>query len=106
NRSPYAAPQGLYACQGEEQWLALSVESDAQWQALVKVLGNPAWAKDAVLATHAGRYAARAMLDAHLADWATSRDLGETVAVLQQAGVPASTVTDCRVAFKHPQFRA
>lgn len=106
NRTPYAAPQGLYACQGEEQWLALSVENDAQWQALVKVLGHPSWASDAALVTHAGRYAARAALDQHLSEWASGRELKETVACLQQAGVPASTVTDCRVAFKQPQFQA
>ncbi|HUJ66039.1 MAG TPA: CoA transferase, partial [Acidimicrobiales bacterium] len=34
NRSPWAAPQGVYACLGVEQWLALSVGSDEQWQRL------------------------------------------------------------------------
>ena len=33
NRAPHAAPQNLYACRGRERWLALSVETDAQWQA-------------------------------------------------------------------------
>ena len=48
NRSPTASPQGLYACAGStignERWLALSIESEAQWDALVAVLGSPAWA--------------------------------------------------------------
>ena len=39
-------------------WLALSVATDEQWSALVKVLGSPDWAHDPKLATHAGRRAA------------------------------------------------
>ncbi len=31
NRSPWAAPQGVYACLGVEQWLAISVATDDQW---------------------------------------------------------------------------
>ena len=73
NRSPSAAPQGLYACHEpaamgtlDEQWLALSVANDEQWQALVKVLGSPEWALDPELATHAGRRAAGDLLDERL----------------------------------------
>ena len=55
NRSPYAAPQGLYACRGWECWLALSIATDDQWRSLVTVLGDPAWARDEALETHAGR---------------------------------------------------
>ena len=47
NRSPWAAPQGLYPCRGSEQWLAISCESDAQWYALRLALGDPAWAAGA-----------------------------------------------------------
>jgi crotonobetainyl-CoA:carnitine CoA-transferase CaiB-like acyl-CoA transferase len=31
NRSPGAAPQGLFACRGDNAWLALSVATDEQW---------------------------------------------------------------------------
>lgn len=42
NRSPYAAPQGLYRCRDDEQWLALSCEHDMQWHGLRRVMGDPA----------------------------------------------------------------
>ena len=38
------APNGVFAARGEEQWLALSCRSDEEWQALVDLLGRPAWA--------------------------------------------------------------
>lgn len=42
NRSPYAAPQNLYACQGEEEWLAIAVATDEQWKGLLEALGGDA----------------------------------------------------------------
>ena len=58
NRGPVGAPQNLYACRGDDRWLALAVTSDAQWQALRALMGDPGWARDAALATAAGRRAA------------------------------------------------
>ena len=49
NRSPHAAPQGVYACPGFEQWLAISVATDEQWEGLRRALGSPAWADDPAL---------------------------------------------------------
>ena len=54
NRSTVAAPQGCYRCAGEDKWCVITVEDDAQWQALVGVLGNPSWATDPKLHTLPG----------------------------------------------------
>jgi crotonobetainyl-CoA:carnitine CoA-transferase CaiB-like acyl-CoA transferase len=106
NRAPHAAPQNLYACRGPERWLALSVESDAQWHALVDCLGRPAWSLHPELAHHTGRRTQHDRLDAELARWAAGRDLDATVAALVAAGVPAAPVTDPRTTWRHPQLAA
>jgi crotonobetainyl-CoA:carnitine CoA-transferase CaiB-like acyl-CoA transferase len=106
NRAPWAAPQGLYACRGEEQWLALSVESDAQWAGLRAALGDPTWARDGALASHAGRRAHGDRLDAELARWASQQDLAGAVAALVAQGVPAAPMVDPRTAHTHPQLSA
>jgi crotonobetainyl-CoA:carnitine CoA-transferase CaiB-like acyl-CoA transferase len=106
NRAPHAAPQNLYACRGREQWLALSIEGDAQWQALVAVLGRPGWALSTDLASHAGRRAHHDRIDAELARWAADRELDPTVAELVAAGVPAAPVVDPRTTHRHPQLAA
>ena len=90
NRSPYAAPQGLYPCRGHEQWLALAVATDEQWQVLVDVLGSPEWADRPEYATDAGRRAAHDAIDEGLYAWAAEQDLAEAVARLVSAGVPAA----------------
>jgi crotonobetainyl-CoA:carnitine CoA-transferase CaiB-like acyl-CoA transferase len=110
NRSPGAAPQGLYACLGSapgaERWLALSVASDAQWRSLVGALGRPAWAADPALATHAGRRAREDALDAELREWFGAREREPAVERLLAAGVPAAPVADPRVASRCPQHAA
>ena len=90
NRSPHAAPQGLYPCRGFEEWLAISVTTDEQWDGLCRALGKPEWARDPSLATHAGRIAAHDLLDKELAEWAATRDLVDAVASLVDEGVPAA----------------
>ncbi len=113
NRSPYAAPQGLYACHApeamgtaDERWLALSVASDEQWQALVQVLGSPEWARDPALAGFAGRRSAADALDARLGEWARGRDVAATVEELIAAGVPAATLTSPRNLPANPHLMA
>jgi crotonobetainyl-CoA:carnitine CoA-transferase CaiB-like acyl-CoA transferase len=105
NRGEDAAPQGLYEC-GPEQWIAISVERDQHWDGLKRVLGDPAWAQAAELATAAGRRAAADELDRRLARWAAGRPVDQTVAELIDAGVPAAALTDPRRADDHRQLTA
>ncbi len=106
NRGPMAAPQNIYACAGEERWLALAVADDEQWHALVGVLGAPAWATDERLATHAARRAAHDRLDSELTAWFAERDLDEAVEQLAAAGIAAAPVELPPAVADNPQLRA
>jgi crotonobetainyl-CoA:carnitine CoA-transferase CaiB-like acyl-CoA transferase len=106
SRSPWAAPQGIYATDTPERWLVLSVATDDQWGALVDALGRPDWATDPALATHAGRRAAHDRLDEKLAAWAADIDLDKALDLLLGAGVPAAPTYDARRTSGHPQFVA
>jgi crotonobetainyl-CoA:carnitine CoA-transferase CaiB-like acyl-CoA transferase len=111
NRSPLAAPQGLYPCSdgqpGMEKWLALSVATDAQWRALRSALGDPEWSLAPALETRSGRRAAHDAIDERLRDWTRKRERAEIVAELRALGVPASEVADpCRLFETNPQLQA
>ena len=106
NRGPEGAPQNVYQCPGDEQWLALAVTNDAQWQALCGLLGNPDWTRDEELATAAGRRAKHDRIDHHLAAWAAEQDLDDAVERLIALGIPAAPIFDNRLASQHPQFAA
>lgn len=102
NRSPFVAPQGLYACAGvdslgQPEWLALSVETDAQWTALAGLLGRADWVTDPGLATRAGRQRAHDAIDAVLAAWLRDQPLESAVSRLLAAGIPAAPVTAARL---------
>lgn len=106
NRGPEGAPQNVYACAGDEKWLALCVANDAQWESLKAELGNPIWAEDAEFATHAGRRKKHQVIDEKLAGWAAGQEVDAAVDSLIARGIPAAAVWDARIQSKHPQFEA
>ncbi len=101
NRGPDGAPQNLYPCadvdpaSGEPRWVAVVVQDDARWAALVDALGRPGWALDPDLATVAGRRAAHDAIDGHLAAWCGARTQAEVVAALAGTGVAVAPVLTC-----------
>jgi crotonobetainyl-CoA:carnitine CoA-transferase CaiB-like acyl-CoA transferase len=98
NRGPTAAPQNVYRTAEVEEdgsrdhWVAVAVESDAQWEGLRRALGDPGWAADPALATPAGRRAQHDAIDGHLAAWCAGRSGDEVVDALWDAGVPVAKV--------------
>jgi crotonobetainyl-CoA:carnitine CoA-transferase CaiB-like acyl-CoA transferase len=104
DRGAPGAPQGVYACAGDEQWVALSITDDREWRALVEVLDEPDWAHDGSLDTGGGRRARHDTIDAELAAWFAPRDRDETVAELLGAGVLAAPVWDQMIQDQLPQL--
>jgi crotonobetainyl-CoA:carnitine CoA-transferase CaiB-like acyl-CoA transferase len=110
NRSPEAAPQGLYPCRGHHisenpQWLALSVASEEQWRALVDWLGRPGWAAQ-VGPDLLSRRDRQDELDLGLRRVFAERERDASVRELVAVGVPAAPVVDPRTLSEHPQLRA
>lgn len=86
NRWPHAAPNGTYRCAGEDEWLTVQVQDEAQWLRLRTVVG----ASLAAFGDLADRVARRAELDAALSQWTQARDPVAAMHELQAAGVPAA----------------
>lgn len=103
NRSPYAAPQNLYACKGFENWLAVSCATDEQWKSLARVIGHPELADDPTLSTLVDRRREHDRLDAVIGQWASELELTDAVETLIAAGVPAAETRDNRRSSGHPQ---
>ena len=111
NRSPLAAPQGLYPCadapNGAANWLALSIATDAQWHALRSALGEPSWATEPALDTHEGRRAAHDEIDRQLSAHTRTVERSQLESEWRALGIPASAVADpCRLLQTNPQLRA
>jgi crotonobetainyl-CoA:carnitine CoA-transferase CaiB-like acyl-CoA transferase len=93
NTSPTGAPYGSYPCQGDDDaWCVIAVESDAQWAAFRRALGEPKWADADDLASVAGRIAHRRELDEQVACWTRQRTPRQVMDVCQSHGVPAGMI--------------
>ncbi|HJY79783.1 MAG TPA: CoA transferase [Candidatus Binatia bacterium] len=91
NRSPYrpAAPHGAYRCRGDDRWIAVAATHDAEWAALVREMGNPAWAQHEKFATLAARVQNQDELDRLLGEWTKDQEPFAVQERLQKVGVPA-----------------
>jgi benzylsuccinate CoA-transferase BbsF subunit len=106
NRHPVYAPQGVYRALGDDQWLAISVRDDSDWDAFGSALGNPAWHGAPELRDARGRRLRHDEIDAHIEAWTASRDARDIEIRLQEAGVPAAAVLDYRQLRRDPQLNA
>jgi crotonobetainyl-CoA:carnitine CoA-transferase CaiB-like acyl-CoA transferase len=104
NRGPVGAPQGLYPCEGFEQWLALAVATNEQWRQLRAVLGEPGWAEG--LDDPAARRQAHDPIDKHLSSWCAGRKVEEVVETLVGRGIPAAKVIEGAYVLQNVQLRA
>lgn len=104
NRSPHAAPQGCYACAGDDQWVAIGVDSDGQWQSLCAAIGHAELAQDPRLATLDGRQAAHDRIDRAITAWTRERTPQSAMTNLVEAGVPAGVVQRSRDLLKDGQY--
>ena len=90
NTEAGAAPCGCFHCAGQDDWLALSVRSDAEWRALCEVMARPDLAADARYADGARRESSKAALDDVVSAWLRRHSAHEAETLLQARGVPAA----------------
>lgn len=99
NRDRQMAPHNIYPCAGEDEWVAISVASDSDWQALCGEIGRAALADDPRFATAPQRKSHEHDLDDIICGWTSKRESGEIERRLLAAGLDAA-----RVARPYEQF--
>ena len=107
NRAPYGggAPHGVYRCQGEDRWVAITVFTDEEWRSFVDVMGNPQWADDPRFATAEGRESNADALDALVESWTVQHTAEEVMGRLQAKGVAAGVVQTGEDLSRDPQLK-
>ena len=93
NRDPFMAPHGVYRCQGDDRWCAIAVQTEEQWAAFCRAIGSPAWCGNGSFLTLESRLANQHRLDGHVGQWSASHTAEYVMTQLQEAGVPASLVS-------------
>ena len=105
NRDLAKAPHGVYPCQGEEAWVAISVSSDQEWQAICQATGHHEWGDDPRFSDALARWHHQDELDDLLTAWTQQHDPSEVMHRLQGAGVPAGPSHNARGLLEDPQLR-
>ena len=108
NRHEFAAPHGVYPCKGqskgEDNWIAISVFNDEEWQLLVKAMRSPEWARSLRFSSQLGRKENEAELEALLSKWTRRQEASALMLKLQKAGVHAAKVNTIADLFSDPQL--
>ena len=106
NRHSSMAPHGCYPCRGDDQWLTIACEDDAQFTALCTAMGRPELAADVRFADVVSRYRNQDALDELISEWTRERAKEAAAEALQAAGVAASPVQSVPEVFVDAQLRA
>ena len=106
NRSEAGAPWGLYRCEGDEQWAAITCRDDADWRGLIAAMGDPEWAGDAAFATVDGRRARADEIDDRIGEWTATRTKDDVASACQRHGVPAAPMLTGAEQVSDAQFAA
>lgn len=92
NHHPTHAPHNIYQCRGEDRWIAIAAESDADFAAIVSIARHPEWGSDPRFATEASRKANEGALDAAISAWTAAHDADELEEALVSANLLAARV--------------
>jgi crotonobetainyl-CoA:carnitine CoA-transferase CaiB-like acyl-CoA transferase len=106
NRVPHMAPHGVFRAAGDDRWIAITVEDDAEWGRFATLLGRPELAGDPRFRTLEQRKANEDALEALVSDWTSGHDAHELTAVLQAAGVSAFVAATNRDLANDPHLEA
>jgi crotonobetainyl-CoA:carnitine CoA-transferase CaiB-like acyl-CoA transferase len=95
NRGPGANPQGVYPCQGDDQWVALATLDDAARAALAGLIGRPDLDSDGA-----------DDIDKLISDWTARRSVADAVDALRENGLAAAPLVAPAALLSEPHLHA
>ena len=98
-------PSNLYQANGTDQWLALTVQTDAQWASLSTLMQQPELAYDSKYSTLAERRRNRTAVNTIVATWCRKQESKEIFEQLQAQGIAAGPVFNSRDLLRDPHLK-
>lgn len=106
NSGEFDAPSGLYECEGEDAYCAVTVDGDEAFANLAAVIGRPELADNPDYSTAAKRVDHRAELDAILQEWIAPLTPREAQERLQAGAVAAGAAIHVKDMLADPHLAA
>lgn len=100
---PGITPSNSYPT-SDGSYVVIAGNSDPIFKRLMRVIGRDDLAADPALATNDGRVAQNAMIEGVIGDWASARPIGEVLAALENADVPAGRIYSVADIVEDPHY--
>lgn len=101
NQDSNFCPHGAYPVAGDDRWIAIACETQAQWEAFSELIGAPHLAA----LTYEERRERNQEIDTLISRWTSELDGAEVESMLQQRHVPAHRVLYAPEVAEDPQLR-
>jgi crotonobetainyl-CoA:carnitine CoA-transferase CaiB-like acyl-CoA transferase len=105
NRDPRRVPHGVYPARGDDEWVAIAVQSEEEWDAFCAASALAALPGDPRFDGFEQRKANEDALNSIIAAWTAGRSAQETERGLQEAGVAAHRVLNSAASYADPQLQ-
>ena len=105
NHDPHISPHNVYRCAGDDEWVAIAVQSDDEWVRLCDVMGRSELASDHRFTTLESRKRNEEALDDLVGEWTRERSAAEVTLILQGEGIAAGPVMEVMSLMVDPHFR-
>jgi formyl-CoA transferase len=99
------APSNIFRS-SDGKWVVIAANQDSVFVRLARAMGMPGLAEDPKYRDHAQRGRHQEELEGIIAGWAVHYSSGELVSLLDEHGVPNSTVSTVEDIFEDPQLKA
>jgi crotonobetainyl-CoA:carnitine CoA-transferase CaiB-like acyl-CoA transferase len=107
NTVAYAEPHDAFACAGEDQWVAIAIRDDQEWQRLCSIAGLTELAEPgSPLRTIIGRRRNRDAVRSAVQSWTRSRSKWAVASALQDEAIIAVPVCDGPDMARRPDLTA
>ncbi len=106
NRDDIMAPHGVYRCKGEDDWVAIAVSTNEEWEFLCEAIGKPRLAQDERFGQNLSRRKNQDALDKLIEEWTINYTKYEVTEILQRGGVAAGPILTSNDLLNDPQILA
>ena len=105
NRDPRRVPHAVYPAKGDDEWVAIAVQSEEEWEAFCEASALATLADDRLFDSFERRKANEDALNEIIAAWTAGQGPEETQRVLQEAGVAAHRILNSAASYADPQLQ-
>ena len=100
------APQGVYKCKGDDDWITISIASDNEWSILCNIMNKTNLIDKNEYKSTFDRYKHQKEIDEIINTWTCSKSKYELMKLLQEVKISAGVVSKGKEVIDDPQLNS